>query len=804
MTDNNELTILELNDVKYRLGKSIYAELDMSLERFVELLGRDLYCPTLSQAPTSSTVSYKDTDDTVNTFQAGQPCRWQEGNAWRLAVCTNNIGTSATWYVLPTKVSELTNDAGYLTQHQDITGKLDKTEASETYLTQTDASNTYLGKGAKAASAVIADSATNATSATTATNLASAPSLVADGDDIKVTAGGKTSNGFTVPFATSAGSCTGNADTATKATQDGSGNVIVDTYATKSEVSKGLLDKVDKDGTKVLSSNDFTDKLKEKLEGLNNYNDTAINNAISGLQSQLNTLVSGDASTAIESFNEIIAFLDGIKEDEDLASIISSIEQQIAGKQDTIDNLDAIKSGAQAGSTAVQPGDLHEVATSGSYTDLTNKPTIPDALADLSADETHRTVTDSEKEAWNSKSNFSGSYTDLTNKPNIPDISGKLDKTEASDTYLTKADASQTYLGKNDKAASAATADSVNWDNVDGRPTKLSELEDDVVVGNYLPLSGGTLTGEIKFNIADLTYKDISAGIIAAFKAFRVQINELISNYIYLGSDSQGNSSDSSLVIRKYSSITDKSPSGTTDLVTIDTSGNVTAIGGFTGNLTGTATQADNTNRLETGFTKGVRLGNEGAINEGWVRIAKGIHGYQSQFIVSLKKTASNSNDENYTLAVNCKYAGAFINQLSGGYGGANNTIKKVRVECVDTGTYYFDFYVSDTTRFNDYSWVVYGSANTLDATFNPEVTGTIVEFETSNGVKSNNGFTGDLNGTATSATQDGNGNVIADTYATKGEVNEKVNGNGISNIVKVTSLPESPDENTLYIVVEE
>ena len=40
---------------------------------------------------------------------------------------------------------------------------------------------------------------------------------------------------------------------------------------------------------------------------------------------------------------------------------------------------------------------------SGNYNDLTNKPTIPSALADLSDDVTHRVVTDTEKATWNSK-----------------------------------------------------------------------------------------------------------------------------------------------------------------------------------------------------------------------------------------------------------------------------------------------------------------------------------------------------------------------------------------------------------------
>ena len=50
-----------------------------------------------------------------------------------------------------------------------------------------------------------------------------------------------------------------------------------------------------------------------------------------------------------------------------------------SGKQDAISDLATIRSGAAAGATAVQPGDLATVATSGSYNDLSNKPTIPAA-----------------------------------------------------------------------------------------------------------------------------------------------------------------------------------------------------------------------------------------------------------------------------------------------------------------------------------------------------------------------------------------------------------------------------------------
>ena len=65
---------------------------------------------------------------------------------------------------------------------------------------------------------------------------------------------------------------------------------------------------------------------------------------------------------------------------------------------------------------------------SGNYNDLTNKPTIPSAYTHPSShavtmiteDTNHRFVTDTEKNTWNAKSNFSGNYNDLTNKPTIP------------------------------------------------------------------------------------------------------------------------------------------------------------------------------------------------------------------------------------------------------------------------------------------------------------------------------------------------------------------------------------------------
>ena len=187
-----------------------------------------------------------------------------------------------------------------------------------------------------------------------------------------------------------------------------SGVVDLGTVITEHQDISGKVDKV---AGKQLSTEDFTTALKSKLEGLNNYNDAEIQAAVSSLQTQLNTLVSGNANDAINSFNEIIAFLDGVKDSQDLSSIIASIEQQIASKMDKVT--------------------LANVATSGSYNDLNDKPTIPSA------------VTESTVSGWGFTKN-TGTYS----KP-----SGGIPSTDlASDVQsaLTKANSalqSETYKG---------------------------------------------------------------------------------------------------------------------------------------------------------------------------------------------------------------------------------------------------------------------------------------------------------------------------------------------------------------------
>lgn len=185
--------------------------------------------------------------------------------------------------------------------------------------------------------------------------------------------------------------------------------------------------KVDKVSGKGLSAEDFTSALKTKLEGLSNYDDTQIQAAVTLLRNDLDKLVSGDTTTAIKTFNEIIAFLDGVDDTQSLSGIIASIEQQIAGKMDKVT--------------------LAAVATSGSYNDLKDQPTIP--AEQVNAD-------------WNATSGKAR----ILNKPTIPAAvtestvagwgftknTGSYSKPSTGIPKSDLASAVQTSLGKADSA----------------------------------------------------------------------------------------------------------------------------------------------------------------------------------------------------------------------------------------------------------------------------------------------------------------------------------------------------------------
>lgn len=119
------------------------------------------------------------------------------------------------------------------------------------------------------------------------------------------------------------------------------------------------------------------------------------------------------------------------KPDLSIYATASGMETALADKQDVISDLETIRSGAESGATAVQPGDLATVATTGSYTSLTNTP--QNIVQDASYVHTDNNFTNADKSKldgiasgaevnvqadWSEADPSSDAY--IANKPTIP------------------------------------------------------------------------------------------------------------------------------------------------------------------------------------------------------------------------------------------------------------------------------------------------------------------------------------------------------------------------------------------------
>ena len=140
---------------------------------------------------------------------------------------------------------------------------------------------------------------------------------------------------------------------------------------------------------------------------------------------------------------------------------------------------------------------------------------IPTDLADLTDDSTHRLVTDSEKQTWNNKSDFSGSYTDLTNKPSIPTVSTSI-SSESTTTAASSSAVKEVY----DYADNC-------WKYMEPR---FALFEEWVASGPYMPKSGGTFTGTIK---AGSNYQSYSMSLLRNSKLVSTDTTPTYDGEIY-------------------------------------------------------------------------------------------------------------------------------------------------------------------------------------------------------------------------------------------------------------------------------
>ena len=139
----------------------------------------------------------------------------------------------------------------------------------------------------------------------------------------------------------------------------------------------------------------------------------------------------------------------------------TKITQLVNGAPGTLDTLKEIADQLATDESAVaaitttlagkaNTSSLATVATSGSYTDLTNKPNISGVT--------------SYNDLTNKPTLFSGSYTDLTNKPTIPSITGL-----ATETYVTTA-----IAGKANTSSLSTVATSGSYTDLTNKPTIFS------------------------------------------------------------------------------------------------------------------------------------------------------------------------------------------------------------------------------------------------------------------------------------------------------------------------------------------
>lgn len=140
---------------------------------------------------------------------------------------------------------------------------------------------------------------------------------------------------------------------------------------------------------------------------------------ITALTTRLDALANSDDDT-LDQMAEVVAY---IKDNRNL------IEQITTGKVSVADIVNNLTTNVSNKPLSAAQGVTLKA--------LIDAITIPTKLSQLTDDATHRTVTDTEKASWNAKSEFSGKYADLSGKPTIPTVPSKVSAFTNDAGYIT-------------------------------------------------------------------------------------------------------------------------------------------------------------------------------------------------------------------------------------------------------------------------------------------------------------------------------------------------------------------------------
>lgn len=226
-------------------------------------------------------------------------------------------------------------------------------------------------------------------------------------------------------------------------------NLVTSWSATTSDVkypseklTKSALDnKVDKVSGKGLSTNDFTDSYKNTIDGLSDVassgsytdltNKPTIPDSTSDLTNDSGFITSAAITGKEDSSNKVASWSSTTTDvhypsEKLVKSSLDNKVDKVSGKGLSTNDYD---------NTAKNKVDnLHTVATSGSYNDLTNKPTIPTVTSTIQNGNTNAITSDAVYDALALKADSAGlatvattgSWNDLLNRPSISDFGGEV------------------------------------------------------------------------------------------------------------------------------------------------------------------------------------------------------------------------------------------------------------------------------------------------------------------------------------------------------------------------------------------
>jgi len=218
---------------------------------------------------------------------------------------------------------------------------------------------------------------------------------------------------------------------------------------------------------------------------LRDVEDVTARGLISSLQTALDALTSGDTTTAIESFNEIVAFLENVSDSSTLQGIIAGLNTSIAAKFTkpetgipASDLAQAVRDLLALAGTAVQPSTLNGYVTTSTLEGYYTKSEVNNLIPDISgkADKSEMAVAD----------NNNGTVTITL-------------KTGTSATVLTQHQSLTGYALSSSLAAVATSGSYNDLLNKPTIPTKVSDLTNDsgFITNTDTPLVVVSTTGDV-------------------------------------------------------------------------------------------------------------------------------------------------------------------------------------------------------------------------------------------------------------------------------------------------------------------